>query len=197
MRTSHKIGAAFACATLLLSGTSAIAAGKSLTCYNNKTAAKKVVTTATCPKGYSKVRPTIAAYDDIQVSSAWFKAMDTAMPMDGKYMSGAFMMITNMSDKDVTLVGGSATFAGEVQVHEVVSGKMRMLEGGLLIKAGTTQQLQPGGNHVMFVYMPKKILAGDEVTFMLKFSDGRQVKVTAPVKASNAGSESYKPQSSM
>ena len=63
--------------------------------------------------------------------------------------------------------------------------------------AGTTEALRPGGNHVMFVFMPGKLLAGDEVSFRLRLADGRVVKVTAPVKATNAGSESYKPQSSM
>ena len=196
MRTRFIIGAAVSVASMLLSTTGAVAASK-INCYNIKTGTKKVVTTASCPKGYTRNNPAKQAWDDIQVSSAWFKAMDTAMPMDGKYMSAAFMMITNMSNKDMTLVGGSATFAGEVQVHEVVNGKMRMIDGGLRIKAGTTEQLRPGGNHVMFVFMPKKVLAGDEVVFTLKFADGRQVKVTAPVKATNAGSETYKPQSSM
>ena len=197
MKTTHKIGAAIGIVAMLLGGTSATAATKKLTCYNTKTGVKKVVQTAKCPKGFSRFRPAVAAFDDIQVSSAWIKAMDTAMPMDGTYMTGAFMMITNMSDKDMTLVSGSATFAREVQVHEVVNGKMRMKDGGLLIKAGTTEALKPGGNHVMFVFMPGKLLAGDEAKFTLKFADGRTLTVTAPVKTSNAGSESYKPMSSM
>lgn len=197
MRTSVKIGAALSALPLLLGVTSAVAVTKSITCYNITTGAARTVKAGTCPKGYAKSKPIRWAYDDIQVSSAWVKAMDTAMPMDGMYMTGAFMHITNLSDKDVTLVGGSATFAKEVQVHEVVAGKMRMKDGGLLIKAGTTEALRPGGNHVMFVFMPGKLLAGDEVSFRLRLADGRVVKVTAPVKATNAGSESYKPQSSM
>lgn len=197
MRTTLRMGAALAALTMLIGATGAAAATKSLTCYNTKTGAKKVVMTAGCPKGYARTKPVRWAYDDVQVSSAWVKAMDTAMPMDGMYMTGAFMHITNLSDKDVTIVGGTATFAKEVQVHEVVGGKMRLKDGGLLIKAGTTEALRPGGNHVMFVFMPGKLLAGDEVSFRLRLADGRVVKVTAPVKATNAGSETYKPQSSM
>lgn len=197
MRTRFRIGAALVCLPLLLGATSAVAATKSLTCYNTKTGARKVVTSAACPKGYTRAKPVRWAYDDVQVSSAWIKAMDTAMPMDGMYMTAAFMHVTNLSDADITLVGGSATFAKEVQVHEVVSGKMRLKAGGLLVKAGTTEALRPGGNHVMFVFMAGKLLAGDEVSFRLRLADGRVVKVTAPVKASNAGSETYKPQSSM
>lgn len=197
MRYSIRIGAATAIAAMLLGGSVAAAATKSLTCYDSTSGAKKIVKTIKCPKGYTRTRPVKAAYDDIQVFNAWFKAMDTAMPMDGTFMSAAFMQITNLSDRDITLVGGSASFAGEVQIHEVVNGKMRMIDGGLVIKAGTTVQLQAGGNHVMFVFMPKRILAGDEVSFRLRFADGRSVVVKAPVKASNAGSESYKPQSSM
>ena len=133
------------------------------------------------------------AYDEIQVSAAYVKALDGAMPMNGMFMTGAFMSITNMSDQDVSLLGGSASFAGEVQVHETANGVMRQKAGGLLVKAGTTEILKPGGNHVMFVYMPKRVLAGDAVEFTLLFDGNRAVKVNAFVKAMNAGSETYKP----
>ena len=139
-----------------------------------------------------QAKPTLA-YDEIQVSGAWVKAMDTAMPMDGTYMTAAFMSITNLSDTDITLLGGTATFAKEVQVHEVVNGKMHMKPGGLLIKAGTTEVLKAGSNHVMFVFMPGKLMAGDEASFTLSFAGNRIVKVKAPVKMTNAGSESYAP----
>lgn len=193
MRTRYVLGAAITAVSIILGGTAADAATKSLTCYNNKTGAKKVVRVTACPKGFSKVRPPRPAYDEVQVSQAWVKSMETAMPMNGNFMTAAFMQVTNLSDRDITLLGGKAAFAGAVEVHEVVGSKMRKKEGGLLIKAGTTEMLRAGGNHLMFVYMPKKLTAGDEVTFNLLFDGNRTVRVTAPVKATNAGSESYNP----
>ncbi len=194
MRTAMKIGTGVALVALLLGGTSANAAVKKLTCYNTATGAKKVVTTATCPKGYAAKAPVkVKVEEGVTVSNAWVKALDTAMPMNGAYMTAAFMYISNISDRDVTLVGGSASWAPMVQVHEVVNGVMQQKSGGLAIKAGYTEVLKAGGNHVMLMGLTKKVLAGDEVTFMLQFADGGQVQVTAPVKASNAGSETYKP----
>ena len=193
MKKAYKIGTVLAVVSLLLSGNAASAATKT-TCFNTKTAAKKIVTTAKCPKGFSLKKPVLVKTEQgVTVSLAWVKALDTAMAMNGTYMTAAFMHISNISDRDVTLVGGTATWSPRVEVHEVVRGMMQMKPGGLTIKAGYTESLQAGGNHVMFVGMPKKVLAGDEVTFVLKFADGGQLTVKAPVKASNAGSETYKP----
>ena len=133
------------------------------------------------------------AYDEVQVSSLWVRAMDKSIAMNGSFMTAAFMAITNLSDADITLTGAKASFAADGQIHEVVNGMMKLKPGGLLIKAGTTELLQSGGVHLMFVGMPAKLLAGDEVTFTLLFNGGRSLQVTAPVKLTNAGAESYKP----
>lgn len=201
MRTHNKIAAAFVAVAMLAGSSAASAAGKSITCYNTKTGAKKVVQAAKCPTGFSTKAPAkkvvVKTEAGVTVSNAYVKALDTAMPMNGTFMTAAFMFITNISDRDVALVGGSADWAPMVQVHEVVNGVMRQKAGGLTIKSGYTEVLQAGGNHVMFMNLPKKVMAGDEVTFTLLFADGGQLKVTAPVKAMNAGSETYKPTASM
>jgi len=192
MKNATRIGAVVTAVSLLLGGTAAAAVTKHTTCYNIKTHVKKVVTTAKCPKGYSRKAP-VKTERGVTVSMAWVKALDTAMPMNGGFMTAAFMHISNISDRDVTLVGGAAAWAPMVQVHEVMNGMMQQKPGGLTIKAGYTESLQAGGNHVMFMNMPKKVLAGDEVTFILKFADGGQLTVKAPVKSTNSGSETYKP----
>lgn len=194
MKNATRIGAVVTAVLLLLGGNATAAVTKSTICYNIRTHVKKVVTTAGCPKGYSRKAPALIKTErGVTVSMAWVKALDTAMPMNGGFMTAAFMHISNISDRDVTLVGGSAAWASMVQVHEVVNGMMQQKPSGLTIKAGYTEALQAGGNHVMFMNMPKKVLAGDEVTFILKFADGGQLKVKAPVKATNSGSETYKP----
>lgn len=193
MKKANKLGVVVAAVSLLLGGNAASAATKT-TCFNNKTAAKKIVTTAKCPKGFSLKKPVLVKREQgVTVSLAWVKALDTVMAMNGSYMTAAFMHISNISDRDVTLVGGASAWAPMVQVHEVVRGMMQQKLGGLVIKAGYTEPLQAGGNHLMFMNMSKKVLAGDEVTFVLKFADGGQLTVKAPVKASNSGSETYKP----
>lgn len=129
-----------------------------------------------------------AGASGIVVGNAFVRATDqgSAAP----YMTAAFMSITNKTDADVTLVGGSAAWAEMVQVHEVVDGIMRQKAGGLLIPAGATASLEMGGNHLMFMGMGEPLMAGDEVTFTLSFGDST-IDVTAPVKSANAGSETY------
>ena len=120
----------------------------------------------------------------IVVSNVYVKATDTMM-------TGAFMDITNTTDADVTLTGATADFADRVEVHEVVDGVMRMKEGGLVIPAGATQTLEPGGNHLMFMGLMRPLAAGDEVAFTMQFSDGSTLDVLAAVKELTMGDEPY------
>lgn len=100
----------------------------------------------------------------------------------GKYMTGSFMTITNNGDKDVTLIGGSSPIAGIVEIHEVIDGMMQPMANGLDIPAGKSVKLRMGGYHVMLLELSKEIKAGDETEVTLRFSDGTEQTVTAPVK---------------
>jgi copper(I)-binding protein len=111
--------------------------------------------------------------------------------MEMEPMSAAFMTITNDTGEEVTLVGGSTDVSERVEIHEVVDGVMRPIDGGLVIADGTTSTLKPGGNHVMLMGLTQDLKAGDEVSLTLKFADGESVKVTAPVKDVSAGEEPY------
>ena len=148
------------------------------------------------PSGTSSAAASTAAAP-VTVANAYVKAMDGATMSNAPLMTGAFMTLMNTTDRDLTLTGGTATFAKQVQVHEIVQGVMRQKHGGLVIPAGGSVTLQPGGNHVMFVGMAAPLLAGDEADFTLQFADGSAVTVHAPVKAMNAGSETYQPMPSM
>jgi copper(I)-binding protein len=100
----------------------------------------------------------------------------------GKYMTGSFMTITNNGDKDVTLVGGASPIAGIVEIHEVIDGMMQPMANGLVIPAGENVKLRMGGYHVMLLELSKEIKAGDETEVTLRFSDGTEQTITAPVK---------------
>jgi copper(I)-binding protein len=109
----------------------------------------------------------------------------------GTYMTGAFMTLTNDTGHDVTLIGARSAIAPMVQIHEVVDGIMREKDGGLTIKAGTTEMLKPGGNHVMLMGMESPLAAGSEVTITLIFDDESELEVTGPVKVVNLEQEHY------
>lgn len=109
-------------------------------------------------------------------------AMSFRNQESGKYMTGSFMTITNNGDKDVTLVGGESPIAGIVEIHEVIDGTMIAMPDGLVIPAGENVKLRMGGYHVMLLELNKEIKAGDETEVTLRFSDGTEQTITAPVK---------------
>jgi copper(I)-binding protein len=111
------------------------------------------------------------------IDSASFKNEET-----GKYMTGAFMTITNNGDQDVTLVGGASPIAGIVEIHEVIDGMMMPMSNGLVIPAGESVKLRMGGYHVMLLELSDEIKAGDETEVTLRFSDESEQTITAPVK---------------
>lgn len=100
----------------------------------------------------------------------------------GKYMTGAFMTISNPTDEDITLEGGSSDVAGIVEIHEVLDGEMIAMPNGLVIPANGSVKLRMGGYHVMLLELDHELKAGHEVDVTLRFSDGTEQTVTAPVK---------------
>lgn len=121
---------------------------------------------------------------EVSVSDAWVRATTGT---DDPTMTGAFMMIENGTDADVTLVGASSPVTEMVQLHEMVPGEdghmvMQEAPDGILVRAGKTQMLMPGGYHVMLMGLTDDLPPGAEVALSLQFSDGGTVEVTAPVK---------------
>ena len=128
----------------------------------------------------------------IEIANAYVRATDAMSEMPGgMFMTGVFFEITNNHDSDLVLIGGSASIAESVEVHEVVSGEMRPKEGGLKIAQGATEVLKPGGNHVMLIGLSEPLMPGDEVTITLDFDNGESVDFTAAVKVVNLDQEHY------
>lgn len=109
----------------------------------------------------------------------------------GKAMTGSFMTLTNNSNEDVTLVGGSSPVAGIVEIHEVIGGVMHNASDGLVIPANGTVELRMGGWHVMLMELNQALNAGDEVDMTLEFSNGETLTFKAPVKTIVMDDEKY------
>jgi copper(I)-binding protein len=135
----------------------------------------------------------VDGHDEIHFSDGWVRVSEYSDHEGG--MTGAFAKIENHTANDVTLVGGYAEIAGMVEVHEVVmidkEMKMQQKEGGIVIKAGETVTLEPGGLHVMLMGLKKPILEGDEITLTLDFDGYEDQTFTWPAKASLSGDEEY------
>lgn len=126
----------------------------------------------------------------LTIADTWVKAQDADM-------TGAFGMISNPSDADITITEASSPSAGKMEIHEVVDkdGQMVMQpkEGGLVVPAGGTAELKPGSDHLMMMKLPAPIEAGDEVEITAVCDAGGSLTWTSVAKPFEGGAESYVP----
>ncbi|MEN0087282.1 MAG: copper chaperone PCu(A)C [Pseudomonadota bacterium] len=97
-------------------------------------------------------------------------------------VAGGYMTIRNTGTTDDVLLGGVATYAGDVEVHTMTMDgdvmKMRELADGLPIPAGEEVKLRPGGLHIMFVQLAEPLNDGEKREATLRFRDAGEVQVT-------------------
>lgn len=168
-------------ATGLLAGSFALSACSSSSDSATTESASAVATPAASALVIAD--PTVRVTDDISPVSE----------ETGKLMTGVFMTITNNSDQEVSLIGGSSPVAGKVEIHEVVDGAMVPKSGGVPIPAQGNQIFRMGGYHVMLLDLAGPINAGDEVPVTLEFSDGTTQVVTASARTIAMDDEKYGP----
>lgn len=83
-----------------------------------------------------------------------------------------------------------------LELHETVENEsgemvMRQIEGGFVIPSDGDLSLEPGGNHIMMMDLTAPLVAGQNVTFTLTFSDDSVYEFTAPVKDYSGANETY------
>lgn len=131
--------------------------------------------------------------EPIEVSDIWVKSSE--MSTQGG-MTAVYGTLTNNSGSDITLVGGMTSVAGVVEVHEMamVGGEMKMqqIEGGLIIPAGQSIVLEPGGNHLMLMMLTEDITAGEEISVTFDFDGAEDLTVSGVIaKPAEGGDEEY------
>ena len=103
----------------------------------------------------------------------------------GAPVSGGYMTIRNTGDQADRLVGGSADFAGKVEIHEMAMDgdvmTMREIEGGIEIGPGEAVTLMPGGLHVMFMQLGEQLEEGAELPATLTFERAGEVEIVFEV----------------
>lgn len=105
---------------------------------------------------------------DLHLSGLWTRAM-----LPGQKAGGGFITITNNGTTDERLIAVSTPHAARAEIHEmkVVDDvmKMRELPDGLLIPAGETVHLKPGGLHLMFMAVSEPFQEGSMVPVTVSF----------------------------
>lgn len=112
------------------------------------------------------------------VTDAW------ARPAGDGTVSGAYMLLTNPTDEDAVIVSASMALAGLVEIHEmVIQGDVMRMNPipELIVPAGESAALEPGGNHIMLMDLQSALVEGSAVIVTLTFDDGSQQIVGVPI----------------
>ncbi|MCU7843691.1 MAG: copper chaperone PCu(A)C [Candidatus Thiodiazotropha sp. (ex Monitilora ramsayi)] len=120
------------------------------------------------------------AADGVAIADAYVRAVPPGQPN-----SASFMSVKNNSGTHHALVSGSspAAEAVELHTHTMEGGMMRMRQVEKIdLPAGESVDLKPGGLHVMMIGLKQKLIPGESVPLTLKFEDGSEVMIDAPVR---------------
>ncbi len=134
-----------------------------------------------------------ASSNDVVAQDLWVKSSE--MSTRGG-MTAVYGTLTNNSSQDVVLVGGATEIAGVVEVHEMsmIGGEMMMqeIDGGLVIPAGKSIVLEPGGNHLMLMMLTDDLEAGEEISVTFDFDGAEDLTIDGIVaKPAEGGDEEY------
>ena len=186
-RTSARSTAAIAALVAVIAST----AGCSSESNPSKSEDTPRVSSTTSTSGTSGSSSTTASAGTLSVADAWAKAADTGM-------SAAFGTLKNDTAQDVTITKVTSDL-GVTQLHvmkKTANGPVMTQTDKFVIPAHGSLELKPGSNHIMFMGLNKKLVAGDTVSVTLSGSNGFTQKLTFPVRAYDGAKENYQPSGS-
>jgi copper(I)-binding protein len=112
----------------------------------------------------------------LELSHARTRAM-----LAGQKVGGGYITIKNTSDQDDRLIGASSDRAGRMEIHEMSMSdgvmKMRKLEDGIVVPAGGSIELKPGGHHLMFFGVQKPFTEGETVPVEFTFEKAGKIMI--------------------
>lgn len=121
-----------------------------------------------------------ATVGDLTITGAFTRATLPNAPVGGAYLN-----ITNNGAADDRLVSVSTPAAGMSQIHQMkMDGdvmKMNELPDGLVVPAGQTVKLEPGGYHLMLMKLTGPLVEGQTITVTLTFEKAGKVDVELPI----------------
>lgn len=110
--------------------------------------------------------------------------------LPGAPVAGGFFSVTNDGALDDRLTAAASAVAGRVEIHEMAMVgdvmRMRELPEGLVIPAGGTVALEPGGYHVMLMELKAPLVEGETVELVLTFEAAGEIAIPLEIRAPNA-----------
>ena len=127
----------------------------------------------------------------LEISAGYSRATLPNAPVGAGYVT-----ITNKGTADDTLVSASSPVAGKTQIHEMkMDGdvmKMNEVEGGLVIPAGQSVTLAPGGLHIMLMDLKEQLVEGSTFPVTLTFATAGTIEIQLVVGSINADAPEHK-----
>ncbi|MEW6145571.1 MAG: copper chaperone PCu(A)C [Thermodesulfobacteriota bacterium] len=121
------------------------------------------------------------AESKVVVEGAWVGEVPPSSPV-----AAAYMTIKNEGTSDDKLLSVTSSISGSTMIHETVvddQGVARMnMVDALVIPAGKSVVLKPGGTHIMLMDLKEPVTGKAKIGLDLKFENAGDVKVEAPVK---------------
>jgi len=121
------------------------------------------------------------AQSKVVVEDAWVGEVPPSSPV-----AAAYMTIRNEGTADDKLLSVTTNISGHTMIHETVIddkgvASMEMVNA-LVIPAGKSVTLKPGGTHVMLMDLKEPVTGKEKIELDLKFENAGKMKVEAPVK---------------
>lgn len=115
----------------------------------------------------------------VTVRDAWARPSSNTI-------GAAYLVVENKGSSDDRLLRASADLSPKVQVHEVVTSgltqQMQEVKDGIVVPAGGSVELKPGGYHIMLMDLPKPLEVGETVVLTLEFEKAGSMEVRANVE---------------
>jgi periplasmic copper chaperone A len=131
--------------------------------------------------------PVASLAHDITFGALELNAPFTRATLPNAPVAGGFVTIVNTGTEDDRLVSVGADFAKEGQIHEMAMEgdvmKMRQLTDGLVIPAGQTVALEPGGYHLMFMGLSQALVEGETAPVTLTFEKAGTITLDLHIEA--------------
>jgi len=121
------------------------------------------------------------AQSEVVVENAWVGEVPPSSPV-----AAAYMTIKNNGTADDKLLSVTSGISGHTMVHETVVdeegvARMNMIDA-LVIPAGRSVVLKPGGTHIMLMDLKEPVTGKGKIELDLKFENAGDMKIEAPVK---------------
>jgi periplasmic copper chaperone A len=115
------------------------------------------------------------------ISNAW-----AAVTPGGAKVGAGYLTVTNPGAQDDHLVSASSPRAAHVEIHDMkMEGDMmtmHSMDEGLVVPAGKSAALKPGGGHLMFIDITTPFVAGETIPVTLTFEHAGAIEAQLPVR---------------